>query len=198
MSNSSFTGVSSNVDLRSKIFASSADIGELTTQSISVQTIKTDRLDFPGDYLNNIIYLAGAASVTPSNDVILNISNKGLLFISSLNLTAIGNINFGSDTSARAAELLSLFNISNNVPSRLIKVSALFESPENFRISNNSGSSNYLQFKLLLDNMTTTNASNSITLGVNGVGGEGYILVSKGSPPTSSESAILFLVLKRI
>ena len=198
MSNSSFTGVSSNVDLRSKIFASSADIGELTTQSISLQTIKTDRLDFPGDYLNNIIYLTALASATPSNDVILNISNKGLLFISSQNLTAIGNIDFGSDTSARAAELLSLFNISNNVPSRLIKVSALFQSHENFRISNNSGSSNYLQFNLLMNDMTITNASNSITLGVNGVGGEGYILVSKGSPPTSSESAILFLVLKRI
>jgi hypothetical protein len=201
MSNSYFTGVS-NEEIPNRIFASSADIGTINAQTINAQTIKTDRLDFPGDYpINNIIYLtgSGAASIAiPSNDIILNISNKGLLFISSQNLTATGNINFGSDTSARAAELLSLFNISNNVPSRLIKVSTLFRSPQAIGISNTAGGANYVQFKLLLNDMTITNESSSITIVDANGASDGYILVSKGTPPTSSESAILFLVLGKV
>lgn len=85
-------GVSNDEELPSKIVASSADIGIISAETIKTVSLSCNRLDFPGGYpINNIIYLTGngaASGVKPSNDIILNISNRGLLFISSRNLTA--------------------------------------------------------------------------------------------------------------
>ena len=101
----------------------------------------------------------------------------------------------GADTSARAAELLSLFGISDDVSSRLIRVSMLNKNANQaIGISNTTGSATYVQFRSLAPDMTYSSAASSKTIADNLGVSDGYILVSKGSTVAGS-STILFLVL---
>ena len=197
MSNSSFTGVS-NEDSQNRISASSADIS-----TIRAGIINCDRLDYPGNYpLTSIIFLTAGGGVsldlstssTTSDAIISNISNKGLLLLSSAAIDAAGSIILGVDSSARAAQLLLLFGISDSVPTRLIRVSQLVKNGgSDVSIKNTTNSNIYIQYKEMTGITLTSVQSTAVICAANAVS-DGYILVSKGSAVANS-STILFTVI---
>jgi hypothetical protein len=198
-SNSSFTGVSNEIYGR-------INSGNVSSATVSAGTVKTgslscERLDYPGDFPSSAITLftAGAPDVTLTDANITIISNKGILFIVSGGLGAAGSINVGPDTSARAAALLTLFNISDAVPSRLIRVTLLNKNPAHMISIKNSSSGptsqTFVQFNTFTSNTTTLGTpTNTLPLVDGNATMDGYILVSKGSVVANS-STILFTII---
>ena len=203
-SNSSFTGVSNEIYGR-------INSGNVSSATISAGTVKTgslscERLDFPGTPIGNIIQLkSGAVDATPTNTQLSFIADKGILFINADSTAAAATIILGADTSARAGELLSLFNINDSVTSRLIKIIILAKSAAGGTIAiKNSSAGNTktnVQFKTfdVATNLPVVNASASNTAFIADAIGvtDGYILVTKGSPTTTGENAILFTVMSK-
>ncbi len=200
-SNSSFTGISNEIYGR-------INSGNVSSATVSAGTVKTgslscERLDYPGDFpLTSIIFLTGAgasvdlsASTTANDAIISNISNKGLLLLNSNGInTSPATIILGADTSARAAQLLSLFNISDAVPSRLIKVSLLTKNgAQIISIKNTTAAQVYVQYCDITGNTRNTVTNTMEIVGANATS-DGYILVSKGSVVANS-STILFTVI---
>jgi len=206
MSNSYFSGGSS--ELYDKIVASSVDVGgTLTAGSVKAGNVLCDRLDNSGTFsiTNNIIYLTGNTgtnyALTPAQ--ISYAITKGYLFIYSDYTTVACTISVGADTSARAAELLSLFGISDNVPTRLFRVVLLTaNSAFVINMKNDSSSTNNVRFNSVTPSggalITSTVAHTQPLVAASCVqNAEGYILVSKFTPATPTESGILFTILEQ-
>lgn len=197
MANSSFSGVS-NEELVNKLGASNINAGNITCDRLDIST--------PFSISSHILCITGAspAAYTLTNAQISFAVSTGYLYVYADHTGAACDINFGADTSARAAELLSLFGINNIVTSRLIRIKILSPAaiPQAVNIKNTAGNTNTnVQFKdMTLSGgalIESSVAAKKALVAQNAPRhAEGHILVQKGSPTTAGENAILFTVIE--
>lgn len=198
MANSSFSGVS-NEELVNKLGASNINAGTITCDRLDIST--------PFSISSHILYITGGGggNYTLTNAQISFAVSTGYLYIYADHHTAAIDITVGADTSARAAELLSLFGISNNaVTSRLIRIKILnaLVSGQPINIKNTGSTITNVQFKDMTGSggvlVESSLAGTKVLVAANAPRhAEGHILVQKSSAPAvSGENAILFTLIE--
>jgi|694.fasta_scaffold32015_7 hypothetical protein len=196
MANSSFTGVS-NEELVNKLGASNINAGTVTCDRLDIST--------PFSISSHILYITGSTSApyTLTNAQISFAVSTGHLYVYADHTTGAVDINFGADTSARAAELLSLFGITNSLTSRLIRIKILntTASGQAINIRNTANTITNVLFKDMTVSggalVESATAGTKVLVAANAPRhAEGHILVKKGEPFTSGENAILFTLIE--
>ncbi len=202
MSNSSFTGVY-NEESVNKITASSAEIGSLKAGSIVCDRIENS---VPFSISNHIICITGASppAYTLTNNQIFFAVATGHLYVWADHTGAACSINVGADTSARAAELLSLFGLNDTLTARLIKVTLLTAGAGQLVNITNTATTTFtnVQFKAMQISggalvEDTVAGTKPLIAGTASRHAEGHILVQKVTAPTAGESIILFTIIEQ-